>query len=135
MPETDHSLFFQGRLAGLCGNFDLKTVNEMRTPENLELTNPQEFGGSWAAVEVKPLQADSLPSPRWTLVSTERTWPQVRGEGRWCKAAPATHCQPLTWRPQPYGLRTCTIIPYHKSVPGPRPGRRAGAGKETESLP
>ncbi|KAF4008983.1 hypothetical protein G4228_000765 [Cervus hanglu yarkandensis] len=40
-----------GQLAGLCGNFDLKTVNEMRTPENLELTNPQEFGGSWAAVE------------------------------------------------------------------------------------
>uniref|UniRef100_A0A4W2E995 Otogelin n=1 Tax=Bos indicus x Bos taurus TaxID=30522 RepID=A0A4W2E995_BOBOX len=42
---------WQGQLAGLCGNFDLKTVNEMRTPENLELTNPQEFGGSWAAVE------------------------------------------------------------------------------------
>ncbi|XP_074131877.1 otogelin [Sminthopsis crassicaudata] len=40
-----------GMLAGLCGNFDLKTVNEMRTPENLELTNPQEFGSSWAAVE------------------------------------------------------------------------------------
>uniref|UniRef100_A0A8C3X1E6 Otogelin n=1 Tax=Catagonus wagneri TaxID=51154 RepID=A0A8C3X1E6_9CETA len=42
---------WQGQLAGLCGNFDLKTINEMRTPENLELTNPQEFGGSWAAVE------------------------------------------------------------------------------------
>ncbi|XP_072477507.1 otogelin [Notamacropus eugenii] len=42
---------WQGMLAGLCGNFDLKTVNEMRTPENLELTNPQEFGSSWAAVE------------------------------------------------------------------------------------
>ncbi|XP_040844365.1 otogelin [Ochotona curzoniae] len=42
---------WQGQLAGLCGNFDLKTVNEMRTPENLELTNPQEFGSSWAAVE------------------------------------------------------------------------------------
>ncbi|VFV28346.1 low quality protein: otogelin-like [Lynx pardinus] len=40
-----------GQLAGLCGNFDLKTINEMRTPENLELTNPQEFGSSWAAVE------------------------------------------------------------------------------------
>ncbi|XP_051689895.2 otogelin [Oryctolagus cuniculus] len=42
---------WQGRLAGLCGNFDLKTINEMRTRENLELTNPQEFGSSWAAVE------------------------------------------------------------------------------------
>uniref|UniRef100_A0A2K6UCA1 Otogelin n=1 Tax=Saimiri boliviensis boliviensis TaxID=39432 RepID=A0A2K6UCA1_SAIBB len=42
---------WQGQLAGLCGNFDLKTINEMRTPENLELTNPQEFGSSWAAVE------------------------------------------------------------------------------------
>ncbi|EQB79130.1 otogelin, partial [Camelus ferus] len=42
---------WQGLLTGLCGNFDLKTVNEMRTPENLELTNPQEFGGSWAAAE------------------------------------------------------------------------------------
>eukprot|EP00069_Balaena_mysticetus_P000779 bmy_03611T0 len=40
-----------GQLAGLCGNFDLKTINEMRTPEKLELTNPQEFGGSWATVE------------------------------------------------------------------------------------
>uniref|UniRef100_F6PH42 Otogelin n=1 Tax=Monodelphis domestica TaxID=13616 RepID=F6PH42_MONDO len=42
---------WQGMLTGLCGNFDLKTVNEMRTPENLELTNPQEFGSSWAAME------------------------------------------------------------------------------------
>ncbi|KAF7462432.1 hypothetical protein GHT09_012530 [Marmota monax] len=42
---------WQGQLAGLCGNFDLKTINEMRTPENLELTNPQEFGSSWAAIE------------------------------------------------------------------------------------
>uniref|UniRef100_A0A8D0R0A0 Otogelin n=1 Tax=Sus scrofa TaxID=9823 RepID=A0A8D0R0A0_PIG len=42
---------WQGQLTGLCGNFDLKTINEMRTPENLELTNPQEFGGIWAAVE------------------------------------------------------------------------------------
>ncbi|XP_017528163.3 otogelin isoform X1 [Manis javanica] len=42
---------WQGQLAGLCGNFDLKTINEMRTPENLELTNPQEFGSSWTAVE------------------------------------------------------------------------------------
>lgn len=47
---------------GLCGNFDLKTINEMRTPENLELTNPQEFGSSWAAVEVRPSRVARTPS-------------------------------------------------------------------------
>lgn len=46
-------IFFpQGELTGLCGNFDLKTVNELRTPDNFELTNSQEFGNSWTAVEV-----------------------------------------------------------------------------------
>ncbi|XP_009067859.1 PREDICTED: otogelin-like, partial [Acanthisitta chloris] len=40
-----------GELTGLCGNFDLKTVNELRTPDNFELTNSQEFGNSWTAVE------------------------------------------------------------------------------------
>lgn len=39
-------------MTGLCGNFDLKTVNELRTPDNFELTNSQEFGNSWMAVEV-----------------------------------------------------------------------------------
>lgn len=39
-------------MTGLCGNFDLKTVNELRTPDNFELTNSQEFGNSWTAVEV-----------------------------------------------------------------------------------
>ncbi|XP_010083541.1 PREDICTED: otogelin-like, partial [Pterocles gutturalis] len=42
---------WQDKLTGLCGNFDLKTVNELRTPDNLELTNSQEFGNSWTAVE------------------------------------------------------------------------------------
>ncbi|NXI66764.1 OTOG protein, partial [Anseranas semipalmata] len=42
---------WQGELSGLCGNFDLKTVNELRTPDNFELTNSQEFGSSWTAVE------------------------------------------------------------------------------------
>ncbi|XP_077309598.1 otogelin [Lithobates pipiens] len=42
---------WQGLLAGLCGNFDLKTVNEMRSPDSYELSNPQEFGNSWAATE------------------------------------------------------------------------------------
>ncbi|KFO84764.1 Otogelin, partial [Buceros rhinoceros silvestris] len=42
---------WQGKLTGLCGNFDLKTVNELKTPDNFELTNSQEFGNSWTAVE------------------------------------------------------------------------------------
>ncbi|CAH2325671.1 otogelin [Pelobates cultripes] len=42
---------WQGQLNGLCGNFDLKTVNEMRTPDNFDLMNSQEFGNSWAAEE------------------------------------------------------------------------------------
>ncbi|KFP51745.1 Otogelin, partial [Cathartes aura] len=42
---------WQGKLTGLCGNFDLKTVNELRTPDNFELTNSQEFGNSWTVVE------------------------------------------------------------------------------------
>ncbi|XP_074853854.1 otogelin [Carettochelys insculpta] len=42
---------WQGKLTGLCGNFDLKTINEMRTPENFEITNSQEFGSSWSAAE------------------------------------------------------------------------------------
>ncbi|RXM31767.1 Otogelin [Acipenser ruthenus] len=42
---------WQGKLTGLCGNFDLKTVNEMRSPENIESATPQEFGNSWTAAE------------------------------------------------------------------------------------
>ncbi|KFV57175.1 Otogelin, partial [Gavia stellata] len=42
---------WQGKLTGLCGNFDLKTVNELRTPDNFELTSSQEFGNRWTAVE------------------------------------------------------------------------------------
>lgn len=74
-PWSKCALFFQGQLAGLCGNFDLKTINEMRTPENLELTNPQEFGSSWAAVEVK--LAAAPPSP-------ERAPPALRNQACSC---------------------------------------------------
>ncbi|XP_036400136.1 otogelin [Megalops cyprinoides] len=42
---------WQGKLTGLCGNFDMKTVNEMRTPENIDSPTPQEFGNSWTAAE------------------------------------------------------------------------------------
>ncbi|XP_035275409.1 otogelin [Anguilla anguilla] len=42
---------WQGKLSGLCGNFDMKTVNEMRTPENMDSATSQEFGNSWTAAE------------------------------------------------------------------------------------
>ncbi|XP_019906977.3 otogelin [Esox lucius] len=42
---------WQGKLSGLCGNFDQRTVNEMRTPENIDSATPQEFGNSWTAAE------------------------------------------------------------------------------------
>ncbi|XP_035991595.1 LOW QUALITY PROTEIN: otogelin [Fundulus heteroclitus] len=42
---------WQGKLSGLCGNFDLKTVNEMRTPDNIDSPTAQEFGNSWTATE------------------------------------------------------------------------------------
>ncbi|XP_075934670.1 otogelin [Anarhichas minor] len=42
---------WQGKLSGLCGNFDTKTVNEMRTPDNIDSPTPQEFGNSWTAAE------------------------------------------------------------------------------------
>uniref|UniRef100_A0A673IFZ6 Otogelin-like n=1 Tax=Sinocyclocheilus rhinocerous TaxID=307959 RepID=A0A673IFZ6_9TELE len=45
---------WQGKLTGLCGNFDQKTANEMRTPENIDSSTPQEFGNSWTASEACP---------------------------------------------------------------------------------
>uniref|UniRef100_A0A3P8VXA6 Otogelin n=1 Tax=Cynoglossus semilaevis TaxID=244447 RepID=A0A3P8VXA6_CYNSE len=42
---------WQGKLSGLCGNFDMKTVNEMRTPDNIDSPTSQEFGSSWTAAE------------------------------------------------------------------------------------
>ncbi|XP_037103954.1 otogelin [Syngnathus acus] len=40
---------WQEKLSGLCGNFDMKTVNEMRTPDHMDTTTSQEFGNSWTA--------------------------------------------------------------------------------------
>uniref|UniRef100_A0A4W4EJF8 Otogelin n=1 Tax=Electrophorus electricus TaxID=8005 RepID=A0A4W4EJF8_ELEEL len=48
---TIHSSETCGKLSGLCGNFDLKTVNDMRTPDNMDLLTAQEFGNSWTAAE------------------------------------------------------------------------------------
>ncbi|XP_048463275.1 otogelin-like protein [Rhincodon typus] len=42
---------WQDKLSGLCGNFDMKTANELRTPDHMESQNPQDFGNSWTAEE------------------------------------------------------------------------------------
>ncbi|XP_075182586.1 otogelin [Anomaloglossus baeobatrachus] len=52
---------WQGELGGLCGNFDLKTINEMRTPDDLEVLNPQEFGSSWSIAECLDSQDSRSP--------------------------------------------------------------------------
>ncbi|XP_042547668.1 otogelin [Dipodomys spectabilis] len=86
---------WQGQLAGLCGNFDLKTINEMRTPENLELTNPQEFGSSWAAVEC-PETLD----PRDTCVLNPLREPFARKECGILLSSVFETCHPVvdvTW--------------------------------------
>lgn len=116
-------------MAGLCGNFDLKTINEMRTPENLELTNPQEFGSSWAAVEVK--------------LHPDGPWPELRKPGKrdiGVRQLLQLLSQPLSQQPQPQtvlGLKDMhhpvSQIRLHTC---PRLGfrGRVGTGKETKSL-
>ncbi|XP_041966488.1 otogelin-like protein isoform X2 [Alosa sapidissima] len=39
---------WKGQLSGLCGNFDMETVNDMTTAGHMEVSNPQAFGDSWA---------------------------------------------------------------------------------------
>ncbi|XP_028291224.1 otogelin isoform X1 [Gouania willdenowi] len=65
LPEEDLSILWdrrttvhiqagprwKGKLSGLCGNFDLKTVNEMQTPDHMDSSSPQEFGNSWTSTE------------------------------------------------------------------------------------
>ncbi|XP_028823261.1 otogelin-like protein isoform X3 [Denticeps clupeoides] len=39
---------WKGQLSGLCGNFDMETVNDMTTSGHMEVSSPQAFGDSWA---------------------------------------------------------------------------------------
>nr|XP_015208412.1 PREDICTED: otogelin-like protein [Lepisosteus oculatus] len=39
---------WKGLLTGMCGNFDKITVNDMTTSNNMEVSNAQAFGDSWA---------------------------------------------------------------------------------------
>ncbi|XP_048463872.1 otogelin-like protein [Rhincodon typus] len=43
---------WQGKMTGLCGNFDKHTANDMTTSNNMEVSNAQAFGDSWALGQV-----------------------------------------------------------------------------------
>uniref|UniRef100_A0A8C3RTT7 Otogelin like n=1 Tax=Chelydra serpentina TaxID=8475 RepID=A0A8C3RTT7_CHESE len=44
---------WKGKLAGLCGNFDKYTSNDLTTSNNMEVRNAQVFGESWAIGQCK----------------------------------------------------------------------------------
>ncbi|XP_065596971.1 otogelin-like protein [Cyrtonyx montezumae] len=44
---------WKGRLAGLCGNFDKYTSNDLTTSNNMEVRNAQVFGDSWVLGQCK----------------------------------------------------------------------------------
>uniref|UniRef100_A0A8D0GHF9 Otogelin like n=1 Tax=Sphenodon punctatus TaxID=8508 RepID=A0A8D0GHF9_SPHPU len=44
---------WKGKLAGLCGNFDKYTSNDLTTSNNIEVRNAQVFGESWAIGQCK----------------------------------------------------------------------------------
>ncbi|MEJ1277194.1 otogelin-like [Cricetulus griseus] len=49
---------WKNKLAGLCGNFDKCTSNDMTTSNNLEVRNAQVFGDSWALGQCEdPIEA------------------------------------------------------------------------------
>ncbi|XP_035381341.1 otogelin-like protein [Electrophorus electricus] len=39
---------WKGQFSGMCGNFDMVTVNDMTTAGHMEVSNAQAFGDSWA---------------------------------------------------------------------------------------
>ncbi|MGH0145636.1 UNVERIFIED_CONTAM: hypothetical protein FKN15_009304 [Acipenser sinensis] len=43
---------WKGLLTGMCGNFDKNTVNDMTTASNMEVSNAQALGDSWALGQV-----------------------------------------------------------------------------------
>ncbi|NXN98019.1 OTOGL protein, partial [Rhinopomastus cyanomelas] len=54
---------WKGKLAGLCGNFDKYTSNDLTTSNNMEVRNAQVFGDSWVLGQCK--------SPNETLRACE----------------------------------------------------------------
>uniref|UniRef100_A0A8C4SCC6 Otogelin like n=1 Tax=Erpetoichthys calabaricus TaxID=27687 RepID=A0A8C4SCC6_ERPCA len=61
---------WKGQLTGMCGNFDKITVNDMTTSSNIEVSNAQAFGDSWALGQVcfmfllkRPCEGDLIRQP------------------------------------------------------------------------
>ncbi|XP_032894112.1 otogelin-like protein isoform X1 [Amblyraja radiata] len=61
---------WQGKVMGLCGNFDKNTANDMTTSNNMEVSNAQAFGDSWALGQcvsrngiTRPCEADLIRQP------------------------------------------------------------------------
>ncbi|KAG2460312.1 OTOGL protein, partial [Polypterus senegalus] len=61
---------WKGQLTGMCGNFDKITVNDMTTSSNIEVSNAQAFGDSWALgqcesdyVVKRPCEGDLIRQP------------------------------------------------------------------------
>ncbi|GCC22474.1 hypothetical protein chiPu_0000862 [Chiloscyllium punctatum] len=61
---------WQGKMTGLCGNFDQNTANDMTTSNNMEVSNAQAFGDSWALGQcvsrngiTRPCEADLIRQP------------------------------------------------------------------------
>lgn len=53
-------ILFQGKLAGLCGNFDKYTSNDLTTSNNMEVRNAQVFGDSWVLGQVSPMSNKNI---------------------------------------------------------------------------
>lgn len=54
------NFLFQGKLAGLCGNFDKYTSNDLTTSNNMEVRNAQVFGDSWVLGQVSPMSNENV---------------------------------------------------------------------------
>ncbi|RXM32776.1 Otogelin-like protein [Acipenser ruthenus] len=61
---------WKGLLTGMCGNFDKNTVNDMTTASNMEVSNAQALGDSWALgqcesdyVVKRPCEGDLIRQP------------------------------------------------------------------------
>uniref|UniRef100_A0A8D0FU78 Otogelin like n=1 Tax=Strix occidentalis caurina TaxID=311401 RepID=A0A8D0FU78_STROC len=50
---------WKGKLAGLCGNFDKYTSNDLTTSNNMEVRNAQVFGDSWVLGQVSSTPAET----------------------------------------------------------------------------
>lgn len=60
-------LLLQGKLTGLCGNFDKYTSNDLTTSNNMEVRNAQVFGDSWVLGQVSPMSNKNLEKKNFSF--------------------------------------------------------------------